>query len=130
MLMGQDEKNRKDGLTTHREEWYEGSLMTTDGTELKGLLWFNDNNGVLSFRTGEATRVFTARSVAGFEMFDENQQKQRVFYSLEYEDPDQPGAKRAYFFELLNDFGKFAGRCQTAEVGGRDTRRDGRTNRV
>jgi hypothetical protein len=108
---GQREKKNdkgKEKLLSMREEWFEGSIMTNDGEELKGLVWYNDNNGVLSFRDGDRARVFTARSVSGFEFFDENTDKQRLFYSIEYDDPDYQGGLRPYFFEVIKDFKTFA----------------------
>lgn len=107
---------RKEGLMSVKEQWFEGSLLTTDQEELSGLIWFNDNNGVLSFRDGTNARVFTARSIAGFEFFDENLQKQRVFYSIDYDDPGQHGAIRKFFFEVLKDFKTFAVLAKTDPV--------------
>jgi hypothetical protein len=108
-VFGQKEKKQPDEkLISIKEEWNEGSILTTEGKELKGLLWYNDNNGILTFKDGTDTRVFLARSVAGFEFFDETTQKQRVYYVLDYTDPYRPGGKRAYFFELLHDFKTFA----------------------
>jgi hypothetical protein len=114
---GQKEKKKeKEELMSIREEWFEGSIMEKNGTELKGLIWYNDNNGVLSFRDGNNARVFTARSVAGFECFDENLQKQRVYYTLEYDDPEHEGGKRPYFFEVIKDFKTFAVLAKTNPV--------------
>src|SRR5688572_16497841 len=88
-------------------EWSSGSIMTNDGSELKGLLKFNDKNGILSYQNGGDTRAFTARNVAGFEFFDEGVKKQRVFYSFAYED-SQNNIKRPLFFEVIKEFETFA----------------------
>jgi hypothetical protein len=103
-----EKEKDKEKLMSMREEWFEGSIMTNEGEELKGLVWYNDNNGVLSFRDGSQARVFTARSVSGFEVFDENQRKQRLYFSLEYDDPDYQSGVRPYFFEVVKDFKSFA----------------------
>ena len=88
-------------------EWSSGSIMTNDGSELKGLLKYNDKNGILSFQNGGDTRAFTARNVAGFEFFDEGMKKQRIFYSFPYED-SQNNIKRPLFFEVIKEFESFA----------------------
>ena len=88
-------------------EWSSGSIMTNDGSELKGLLKYNDKNGILSYQNGGDTRAFTARNVAGFEFFDEGMRKQRIFYSFPYED-SQSNIKRPLFFEVIKEFESFA----------------------
>ncbi len=87
-------------------EWSEGSIMVNDGAELKGLLKYNDKNGILSYENGNDTKSFTARNVAGFEFFDESIQRQRVFYSFPYED-SQNNIKRPLFFEIVKEFQRF-----------------------
>jgi hypothetical protein len=87
-------------------EWSEGSIMLNDGTELKGLLRYNDKNGLLSYESGNDAKSLTARNVAGFEFFDEDIQKQRVFYAFPYED-SQNNIKRPLFFEVIKEFGSF-----------------------
>jgi hypothetical protein len=88
-------------------EWGTGSILLNSGEELKGLLRYNDRNGgVVSFESGKKSGSYTARSVSGFEFFDEQEQRQRVFYSLEGEDVH--GAMRPLFFEVLVDFSTFA----------------------
>jgi hypothetical protein len=39
---------------------------------------------------------------------DEKVNRRRVFYSLEYGDPERQGSKREYLFELLQEFDDFA----------------------
>ena len=88
-------------------EWSSGSILTNDGTELKGLLKYNDKNGLLSYENGNDTKILTARKVAGFEFLDEKIGKQRVFYSFPYED-SQNNVKRHLFFEAIKEFDRFA----------------------
>jgi len=89
-------------------EWGEGSVMLNDGTELKGVVRFNDRNGLVSFENGSDKRSFTARSIIGFEFFDQIANGQRIFYTIEYEDPKNGNGKRPTFFEVLKDFKTFA----------------------
>lgn len=81
--------------------------MLTDGNELKGLVKYNDRNGVLSYQDGTDTRVLTPLRVAAFEFFDESTQKQRIFYSLTYED-SETNVERPLFFEVLKEYKTFA----------------------
>jgi len=85
----------------------EGSLVMNDGTELKGVIRYNDTEGgVVSFEGGNRSGSWTPRSVAGFEFFDEVKKRQRVFFTLDFDD-DKTG-KRPTFFEIIKDFKSFA----------------------
>lgn len=88
-------------------KWHEGSVMMNDGTELVGVVRYNDDTGVLSFENGNTSKSLTAKSVAGFEFFDDAQNKQRVFYVFSYADPltDIVGP---LFFEVVKEFKTFA----------------------
>ena len=88
-------------------EWSEGSIMTNDGKELRGLLKYNDKSGLVAYENGSDKKSFTARNVAGFEFFDEETERQRIFYSLPYEDP-QNNVERPLFFEVIKEFAVFA----------------------
>ena len=88
-------------------EWSSGSAMTNDGTELKGLLKYNDKSGLLFYENRNDTKTLTARKVVGFEFFDEKLGKQRVFYSFPYED-SKNNIKRPLFFEAIKEFERFA----------------------
>ncbi|HYF70863.1 MAG TPA: hypothetical protein VD884_22165 [Ohtaekwangia sp.] len=101
------QKRKKEAdLLTHKKTWSEGSIMKSDGTELSGLINYDDKTNILFYREGDNSKSFIARSVLGFEFFDENLQRQRIFYSLEY-DSEEEEVKRHYFFELLKDFNDF-----------------------
>jgi len=106
-LLAQKTKKEEAPLLSDRSEWFEGSIMLTDGNELKGLVKYNDRNGVLSYHDGTDTRVFTPLRVAAFEFFDESTQKQRIFYSLTYED-SETNIERPLFFEVLKEYKTFA----------------------
>jgi hypothetical protein len=88
-------------------EWNEGSILLNDGKELKGLVRFEDRLGIVNYINGDDSRSFTPRRVAAFEFFDPLIAKQRIYYSLEYEDPAN-NSKQPLFFEVLKDFKSFA----------------------
>lgn len=88
-------------------EWGAGSILLNDGTELKGLVKYNDRTGLLSYENGNDSRSFTARHIVGFEFFDEGVQRQRFFLTLEYKDEDRDD-KRPLLFEVLKEFKDFA----------------------
>jgi len=89
--------------------WTDGNLVLNDGTRLTGKLKYNDRVGLLAFEDGAGdSRSFTARTIATFEYQDEKVSRKRVFYSLEYEDPERKGSKRAFVFELLKEFDDYA----------------------
>jgi len=85
----------------------EGSIMLNDGTELKGLVRYNSKTGVLTYENGTVSGSYLSRNVIAFEFFDDQKNLQRVFYSLEYEDPSN-SVKRWLFFEVVKEFGNFA----------------------
>lgn len=88
-------------------EWGEGSIMLNDGTAIEGLIRYNDKNGLVSYEQGSDSRSFTARSILGFEFFDYRVNRQRIFYTIEYEDAQGQGL-RPLFFEVLKEFKTFA----------------------
>jgi hypothetical protein len=94
-------------LASNDDEWFEGSVFLNDNSELKGLIRFNDKTGILSYQNGAQSRSFTPRNVLAFEFLDQPQNKQRVFYSIEYDDNDNQ-TKRPFFFEVIKDYGDFA----------------------
>ncbi|MGC3943112.1 MAG: hypothetical protein QM762_01010 [Chryseolinea sp.] len=90
-------------------QWNTGNIVLNDGTQLKGKLKYNDRVGLLAFEDGAGdSRSFTARTISTFEYFDEKVNRRRVFYSIEYGDPERPGNKRAFLFELLKEFDDYA----------------------
>ena len=88
-------------------KWNQGSILTNDGEELKGLLRYDDRVGILNYINGDQSRSFLPRNVTAFEFLDEVTQKQRIFYSLEDEDALR-NIKIPLFFEVLKDFKNFA----------------------
>lgn len=106
-LSAQKKEKQDPHLLSDRAEWFEGTILLTNGTQLEGLVKYNDRNGVLSYENGGESKVFTPLRISGFEFFDESYQKQRVFYTLDYED-SQTGVERPQFFEVLRDYQTFA----------------------
>jgi hypothetical protein len=88
-------------------EWSEGSVILNDGKQLTGLLRYDDRNGILAFENNGEARSFNPRSIVGFEFSDQALDRQRVFYTIEYED-DKNSTKQPFFFEVLKDFQTFA----------------------
>jgi hypothetical protein len=87
--------------------WGEGSILLNDGRELKGLVRYNDKDNVLSYQNGNNSASYMARNVIGFEFFDEQKGKQRVFYSFPYQD-NEDNVVRPQLFEALREFKGFA----------------------
>jgi len=87
-------------------EWGEGSIMLNDNTELKGMIRYNDRTRVVSYESGSINRSFNARSIQGFEFFDDRTQRQRVFFTRSFED-DETGLIKPAFFEVLQDLNSF-----------------------
>ncbi|HEY9006348.1 MAG TPA: hypothetical protein VIM75_09450 [Ohtaekwangia sp.] len=104
-LFGQEKKFEE--LNPDLIEWGEGSILLASGEELKGMVRFNDKIGIVSYESGSISHSYGPRSIAAFEFYDEKLQRQRVFYSLEFEDK-KAGIKRPFFFEVLRDFKTFA----------------------
>lgn len=95
-----------DALVPDLNEWGKGSIMLNDNTELKGMIRYNDRTRVVSFESGTVNRSFNARSIQGFEFFDENTQRQRVFFTQPFED-EETGLVKPFFFEVLQDLNSF-----------------------
>jgi hypothetical protein len=101
-------------LLENVNNWREGSIVLNDGTELNGLLRFDDNSGILSFQDGEVSKALIARSVSGFQFYDEETKEERIFFSLEYNEGDT--FAKYYFFELLRENETFAVLCKIDPV--------------
>jgi len=89
------------------DEWFEGSILLTNGNELNGLVRYNDQKAILTFKQGQNSQTFTETKVLSFDFFDERIAKKRKFYSLEYTDA-RNGIDRPMFFEALREYEAFA----------------------
>jgi hypothetical protein len=87
-------------------KWSEGSIVLNDGTQLNGLVRYNDKTGILYYQQGEDSKLFLSRNVFSFSFLDLTKRKPTQFYSLSYEDPT--GILTPYFFEVLFEFEKFS----------------------
>ena len=88
-------------------EWFSGSVLLNNGSEIKGLIKYNDKTDIVCLESTRVSKSFTARHVKAFEFFDEIEQKQRVYYSVEIEDRNN-NIKRPLFFEVLLELKNFA----------------------
>lgn len=90
-------------------QWNKGNVVLTDGTQMSGMLKYNERVGLLTYEDGSGdNRTLTARTISTFEYFDEKVKRRRVFYSIEYGDPERQGNKRPFLFELLKEFDDYA----------------------
>jgi hypothetical protein len=88
-------------------EWFEGSVLTNSGTEIKGLVKYSDKTDIVCVETGRETKSYTARHLRAFEFYDAVAERQRVFYSVAVEDRIQ-NVKRPLFFEVVLESKEFA----------------------
>ena len=87
--------------------WNEGNILLTGGRELKGLLKYNGDTGVVSYLSDQGSESFIARNVIRFEFYDKVKEKKRSFYTLPYKEPPAK-IEQPFFFELLKEFETFA----------------------
>lgn len=88
-------------------DWGEGTVVLNDGSQLQGVVRYNDTEGgVVSFESGSRSASWTPRSVMQFDFFDQVKNRQRFFYTLEFDDSRY--GRRPTFFEILKDFKRFA----------------------
>jgi hypothetical protein len=104
-VVGQSEKSPRWEFLSDKTGWSEGSILLSDNSQITGMVKYNDREGILSYYDGDNKRVFGPRSVLGFEFFDEEHQRQRVFYTLDY---GIEGSKKPLIFEVLREFKTFA----------------------
>lgn len=88
-------------------EWFEGSLMLSNGKTMTGLIKYNDKTDIVCIENAKESKAFTARQVTSFRFLDEVEGKQRAFFSVEVKDQIND-IKRPLFFELLVDSKDFA----------------------
>jgi len=101
-LLGQKNKEEIQKVTLSK-----GSIALNDGQTLRGQLYYEDRTGILTFKDDGGSHPYMARTVAAFEYFDEDEKKQRIFYSFPYEDTEH-SAERPQFFELLRELPTFS----------------------
>ncbi|HYG18081.1 MAG TPA: hypothetical protein VD816_04095, partial [Ohtaekwangia sp.] len=69
---------------------------------------FNDNEGIVTLydKSSDELRAFNARTLVKFQMDSSKGERERVFYSLEF-DGANTGMKRPEFFEVLHELDSF-----------------------
>jgi hypothetical protein len=86
----------------------EGSVMLNDGTELIGHISFNNREGKLACEdVDNEVHYYNARNIMGFRFYDDSVSRERIFYTLDFEEGYGEG-KRPVFFEILKDLKTFA----------------------
>ncbi|HYC85458.1 MAG TPA: hypothetical protein VEB86_09560 [Chryseosolibacter sp.] len=84
-----------------------GFVTLNDGTDVQGRIVFNDNDGIVTLFNGDESKSFNAREILKFQLYGRETGRERVFYSMEYDDPDT-GFKDVQFFEILKELKSFA----------------------
>lgn len=81
--------------------WHKGRIYGTDGLTYTGLVKYDLENNVVQLQT-ETISTFTAFNVSNFEIQNETNEGNRIFYSLPYS-PDGDENKTPIFFEVLTE---------------------------
>ena len=126
------QKLEKIELLKRSEHWNSGVAILTDESKLEGLFRYNQREDIISYTDGDEYKAFDAREVLQVSFFDEDLEKQRVFYSLPYspddeltkksmfktiESPDKmQNGKRFMFFEVLREYSSFAIFLRTSPI--------------
>lgn len=84
-----------------------GKVILEDKSELIGDITFNDNEGIVTVQSGNDIRSFNSRKMLGFQFFETDSTSSKLFYSLEFEDPDT-GLTDIEIFEVLKELDSFA----------------------
>lgn len=84
------------------ELWHDGKVVLVDGDTLEGLVKYDFQQNLLQYTmNNRKARIYTARKVLFFEIFDETVHKYRKFFVLPYSNPSN--YKAPVFFELLEE---------------------------
>lgn len=87
--------------------FYPGKITLIDGSKLEGEVNFNDNDGIVAFRSDDEVNYYNSKNITGFEFIDPNTQRNRFYFVMEYNDP-RVGIPKFCFFEVLKEFKSFA----------------------
>lgn len=87
--------------------FYPGKVTLADGSKLEGEVSFNDNDGIVAFRSDEEVSYYNSKNISAFEFNDPNTQRNRFYFVMEYNDP-RVGIPKFCFFEVLKEFKSFA----------------------
>ena len=100
---GQKSKNP---LLQTDADWKEGTITLNNGTQLEGVVKYDDKTGLITFNNGTVSKAMTARNLLGFEYFDPIVNSQRTYYCLEI--PGEAGNATTTIFEVVRLFESFA----------------------
>jgi hypothetical protein len=100
-------QSRRSQIIKYDTAAYEGKVVLTDNEELTGRIIFNDNDGIVTVTRGTESQSFNAKRVLMFEYHVRETGRNKLFYSLDYTDPET-GARDFYFFEVLKQLESFA----------------------
>lgn len=99
-------QRQKTSILKYETEVRDGKLVLTDGTELRGGIVFNDNEGIVTVVDGDDSQSFNARRIVKFDFFDDDHDRYRNFYALEFTDPET-GITDPEIFEVLKELPTF-----------------------
>lgn len=99
-------QTRRSAILRYDTASRQGTVRLTDGTELAGRVVYNDNDGIFTLFDGEASQSFASRSIIQAGFYDPASGRDRLFYSLEYDDPDT-GLSDNEFLEVLKELDSF-----------------------
>jgi hypothetical protein len=103
-----DDEDRKTPikLLQREHDWYQGTVVLNDQTQIKGLVRYNDRDGFISFDDGNEVRIFTAKNMLQVSFHDTKASKQRTLYSLPFKE-DKKSEKAYVIFEVLKEYKDF-----------------------
>ncbi len=83
------------------EQWFEGSLVTTEGDTIEGMLSYNMMTNVVKIRAQGRMTVHSGFQIFHFRVWDERDHKWRQFYCIHYAIKNHHTAPA--LFELLSE---------------------------
>lgn len=100
-------QNKRKRILVYDSTVFEGKIVLIDGVELAGKVKYDYKEGLLSFKDDINPRALQPEDVAYFEFIHPTLGKKKVYYSIEYRDPDT-GSKDFHFFEVMKELKNFA----------------------
>jgi hypothetical protein len=106
-IHGSVAQNRRSGILDEPLPKGEGSITLYDGSSIKGIVTYNDNEGFVQVLEGTESHSYAPKRVIAFEFFDDALNRKRNFLSLEATNTET-GQIDFVFFEILGEFENFA----------------------
>jgi len=90
-------------------EWREGSIVLNDGTQLSGLIQYNDRVSLVNFKKDDfsSEESFTEKRILGMQFYDGDADRIRRFANFNIQ-LDETGWQGTMLFEILFEFEDFA----------------------